>query len=213
MDLVIREISNFVICEPPYQEFDERPHLSPKLCAGHFVTPSLPLCLWPVSKILMWPMILGICMLALTAGLGAQTQPVDKEDRDRIQHAKSLLVSLFDGALPKVSLEYFLKYESGGAAIHWEATDCGEQGDPEIDARQEVPMCVEADFDSNHRSVSVLIAVGTSRNPVSGKPVLFRATITDLGGDTKSIRRFGDLPMELHRPLPRLPRDLPAPRG
>ena len=36
---------------------------------------------------------------------------------------------------------------------------------------------------------------------------------TDLSGISRPVRHLGDLPMELHRPAPRLPRDLPVPAG
>ena len=158
--------------------------------------------------------IVGFWVLLLAGCMGAQSAPEDKRDRETIQHAKSLLVSSLDRSLPKVSLEYFLKYESADAVIEWEVNDCGEEtGNPQTDSGRDFPMCVEADFDGNHRAVSVMIAVGTSRKGISGKPALFSATITGPGGSAKSIRRLGDLPKELQRPLPRSPRDLPEPRG
>lgn len=158
-------------------------------------------------------MVPVLCLM-LSACLCAQSAREDTREKDMIQHTKSLPVSSFDRALPKVSLEYFLQYESGGAAIHWEVHDCGEQpGKLESHASRELRTCVEADFDSNHLSVRVLIAPGTFNQGISTRPVLFNATLTDLSGDTRSIRRLSDLPRELHRPLPRLPRELSEPRG
>jgi hypothetical protein len=156
--------------------------------------------------------ILSLSCLMLAGSLCAQSSPEDKQEKETIQHAKSLLVSSLDRSLPKVSLEYFLKYESGGAAIHWEVNDCGEQtGDPAVDQDRDFPICVEADFDVNHRSVTLFIAVGTIKNGVLGTPALFSATITEPGRDVKSLHQLGDLPKELHRPLPRSPKDLPNP--
>ena len=165
-----------------------------------------------MSNALMRQMILGLSFLILVGSLYAQPSPEDKQEKETIQHAKSLLVSSLDRSLPKVSLEYFLKYEGGGAAIHWEVNDCGEQtGDPEVDQSRDIPICVEADFEVNHRSVTIFIAVGTIKTGVSGAPALFSATITEPGRDVKSLRQLGELPKELHRPLPRSPRDLPNP--
>ena len=166
----------------------------------------------PVSNALMRRTILSLSFMMLAASLCAQSSPEDKQEKETIQHAKSLLVSSLDRSLPKISLEYFLRYESGGAAIHWEVNDCGEQtGDPAVDQDRDLPTCVEADFEVNHRSVTIFIAVGTIKKGISGPPVLFSATITEPGRDVKSLRQLGELPKELHRPLPRSPRDLPNP--
>lgn len=158
--------------------------------------------------------IVATCLLLLSGRFCAQSAAQDNRENETIQRTQTLPASALDRSLPKISLEYFLKYESGGGVIHWEVNDCGEQtGNPEADSGRDFPMCVEADFDSNHRSVSVMIAVGTFKKGVSGKPALFSASITDPSGATKSLRQLGDLPKELQRPIPKSPRDLPAPAG
>ena len=160
----------------------------------------------------MRKIVLSLSLLLLVRGLYAQSSPEEKKERETIQHAKTLLVSTLDSSLPKVSLEYFLKYESAGAAIHWETNDCGEQtGDPEIDKGRGFPICVEADFDFEHRAITIFIAVGTADKGVSGAPALFSATITEPDGKVKSLRQLGELPKELHRPLPKSPRNVPDP--
>jgi hypothetical protein len=163
---------------------------------------------------MMRKIILSLWLLLLVCGLNAQSSPEEKKEKETIQHAKGLLVSTLDRSLPKVSLEYFLKYESAGAAIHWEVNDCGEQtGDPAVDKDRDLPICVEADFDVDHRSITIFIAVGTLNTGVSGAPALFSATISEPGGTIKSLRQLGELPKELHRPLPKSPRDVPDPAG
>lgn len=75
-------------------------------------------------------------------------------------------------------------------------------------------MCVEADFESKNRStVTVLVSIGTFKGGPTGVPALLKVTITDVSGISRPVRHLGDLPMELHRPAPRLPRDLPVPVG
>ena len=92
-----------------------------------------------------------------------------------LQHAKSALVSSLDSSLPKVSLEFFLNYESGGADIRWEVNDCGEQtGNPAMDRENDPPMCVEADFAKDQTGVTVMVSVGTFHKGPSGTPALFR---------------------------------------
>lgn len=131
---------------------------------------------------------------------------------------KSLIVSSFDRSLPNVSLEFFLKNEGEGAPIKWEVNDCGEMRGreriPATDDGRYPPMCVEADFEAKSRiAVTVLVSVGTFKGGPSGVPALLSVTITDLSGISRPVRHLGDLPMELHRPAPRLPRDVPDPVG
>ena len=148
--------------------------------------------------------------LLLTSCLWAQSSPADEAEQSTIAHAKKILVSKIDARLPKVSLEFFLNYESEGAPIHWEVNDCGEQtGNPAVDQGRNFPVCVEAAFDVHHRSVSIMIAVGTLDQKDRGTPGFFSGAITDPGGTRHSIRQLGDLPAQLHRPFPRQARGLP----
>ena len=167
-----------------------------------------------VSNAFMLQVTLCLCLLLLGARVCAQSTPDEKREKEMIQHTKALLVSSLDGSLPKVSLDYFLKYESAGATIHWEVNDCGEQtGNPETDKDSDFPVCVEADFDVDHRAITIFIAIGTVKKGVSGPPALFSATITEPDGKIKSLRQLGDLPKELHRPLPKSSKDMPDPAG
>jgi hypothetical protein len=75
-------------------------------------------------------------------------------------------------------------------------------------------MCVEADFEAkNLTAVTVLISGGTLKGGPSGVPAFLRVILTDLSGTSRPVRHLGDLPMELHRDAPRLPRDLPDRMG
>jgi hypothetical protein len=151
-------------------------------------------------------------LLLLTACSWAQAPPPTKQEQAAIEHTKKQLVSSIDQNLPKVTLDFFLQYESEGAPITWEVNDCGEQtGDPATDRERDIPMCVEADFDKNHAAVSIMIAVGTFKTGPSGVPELFSLSITEQDGKSRPVRHLSDLPKELHRPLPKSPRDSPAP--
>ena len=69
-------------------------------------------------------------------------------------------------------------------------------------------MRVEADFEAkNLTSVTVLVSVGALKGGPSRVSALLSVTISDLSGISRPVRRLGDLPMELHRPAPRPPRD------
>jgi hypothetical protein len=155
-------------------------------------------------------MILSVGFAVLTACLWAQGPAIGKSEQLAIEHAKSVLVSSLDRTLPNVSLEFFLKYESGGAPIQWEVNDCVEQtGNSGKDRGSDSPMCVEADFTKDQTAVTVMISVGTLKSGPSGTPAVYGVTVNNQAG--RSHPRLGDLPKELHRPAPKSPRDLPMP--
>jgi hypothetical protein len=142
-------------------------------------------------------MILSLWVLLLTVCSWPQPSSTNKMEKAAIRRAKSLIVSSFDRSLPNVSLEFFLK-----------------NGNPATDDRRDPPMCVEADFEAkNLTAVTVLVSVGTLKGGPSGVPAFLRVTITDQSGISRPVLHLGDLPMELHRLAPRLPRDLPDPMG
>ena len=167
-----------------------------------------------VSNRGMRRMILNLSVLLLTVCLWAQQSSVNRTEKVAIQRAKSVIASSFDRSLPNVSLEFFLKYESGGAPIKWGVSDCREQiGSPAPDQEHGPPMCVEADFEFKEQTaVTVLVSVGTFNRGPSGVPALISVTITE-SGTIRPVRHLSDLPVELHRPAPRPPRDLPVPVG
>src|SRR6266853_4199058 len=114
--------------------------------------------------------VLNFWVLLLTVCLWAQQSSVNNTERVAIQRAKNLIVSSFDRSLPNVSLEFFLKYEGGGAPIKWGMSDCGDQtGSPAPDQEHGSPICVEADFESKGQTaISVLVSVGTFNRGPSG---------------------------------------------
>lgn len=160
----------------------------------------------------MRPMTLCFWFLLLTGTLWARPLAGEKTEQAAVQRAKSALVSSLDSSLPKVSLEFFLNYEAGGAPIKWGVTDCEEQTrTPPIDHGSDSDVCVEADFEKDQADVTVLVSVGTFEKGPSGAPAFFSASVTGPSGQRHSLRCLGDLPKELHRPAPRMPRDLPVP--
>jgi hypothetical protein len=142
------------------------------------------------------------------------SRPSTRQKRLPFSAQRNLIVSSFDRSLPNVSLVFFLRYEGGGAPIKWEVTDCGSQtGSPALDQEQGSPMCVEADFEfKGHKGVTVLVSAGTFKRGPSAVPALISVTITE-SGTSRPVRHLSDLPVELHRQAPRLPRDLPVPVG
>ena len=157
--------------------------------------------------------MLGFLLAALPSAT-AQRSPRDKTDRAAIDYARSLLVSTLDRNLPKVTLEFFLENESDGARIQWEVNDCGEQtGSPEVDRGRDFPMCVEAEvFLKDQRSLNVSVTVGTFKKGVDGKPFVWGVMLTETDGEVRSIL-LRAIPMELHRPENRAPKELPGING
>jgi len=153
-------------------------------------------------------MIFGLWVPLLVCSW-AQPPSGNKSEQAAIQRAKNALVSSLDRSLPKVSLEFFLNYEAGGEPIKWEVTDCWEQTEnPPIDQVSDSDMCVEADFEKDQTDAAVLVSVGTFAEGPTGVPAFFSASVTGPSGKRLPLRHLGDLPMALHRPSPRLPRNL-----
>ena len=161
-------------------------------------------------------LIRSLTFVLSTLPLWAQ-HPYSKEAQNAaIKRVKTVDVSSLDRGLPKVTLEFFLKYEGEGAPIKWRVSNCYQpNGNPSIDRERDSPMCVEADIDlKGDRSAAVVVSVGTLKTGPVGVPTVFSVTVTDPIGLVRSVRHLSDLPMELHRslrPLPKSPRDLPLP--
>lgn len=165
-----------------------------------------------VSDIGMWRTAVTFLALLFVGCRWTQAQDAKKKEAPAIQSAKSAFASSLDTSLPKVSLEFFLNYESGGAAIQWQVTDCGDHpGSRTKDREGDKLVCVEADFQKDQNAVTVVISVGTFQKELSGAPSLLSVTVNDPVGRVHSLRRLSDLPKELHRPTRGMPRDLPTP--
>jgi hypothetical protein len=142
-----------------------------------------------------------LCWLLLSACSGAQAPAQEPVSLDR---ARKSMVSALDPGLPQVSLEFFLNYESGGALVGWQRVDCPNGTVMQHASR---PTCVEADF-RRADGASVALVVSVPAPGAQKTAVRFEhATITFWGGLSRSVKRLGDLPMELQRPAPKGPRD------
>jgi hypothetical protein len=150
--------------------------------------------------------VLSLLIVVHTFCLWAQSSSVDKAEKDAIQSARTILVSSLDDKLPKVTLEFFLKYESEGAPIKWNVIDCGERGDRGGDSA----MCVQAHLGlKDGRGVTILVSIGTFKRGQVEVPTIRDVRITNQNGTIHRLSRLADLPIELHRPFPKEPRDIP----
>ncbi len=157
--------------------------------------------------------VLRLSVLLLTFCVWAQSpSPYEIENR-AIRRAKELSIASLERSLPKVTLEFFLTYEGGGAPIKWEVNHCGEQPrDAVVDCDRDSIMCVEADVAlKDGRTATVLVSVGTFKKGPVDAPTVYGVKVTYPGGTIHRMPRLSDLPIELQRPLPKGPRDLPPP--
>jgi hypothetical protein len=157
--------------------------------------------------------ILSVLSLLLTFCVWAQGPSADKTEMAPIQRVRTLLISSLDRSLPKVTLEFFLKYEGEGAPIKWEVNDCGEQTrDTVVDHGRDSTMCVKADIGlKDGRAATVMVSVGTFKRGPVDVPTVYSVRVTYPGGTIHRLDRLSDLPVELHRPPPKGRKDLPAP--
>jgi hypothetical protein len=132
-----------------------------------------------------------------------------------IENARLLLVSSLDSSLPKVTLEFFLKYEGEGAPIHWSTSLCDSTTGEDLRERDKSSVnCVRAEVAlKESRSVVVVLAMAKPRGHTYVAPNVIRVSVKNSNGWTNVLRGLSDLPAELHRPLPKSPRDLPLPEG
>jgi len=149
----------------------------------------------------------GVWLLLLAPCLCGQSPSASTQEKAALLTAKHLLVSSFDRGLPRVSLEFFLNYEADGAPVNWDATECDEAPPTStIDRERDSQLCVRAEFDLDHRVGTVLVLVAASGDLASTASKLVGVRVKDLSGTTRSIQ-LSALPMEMHHPPERLPRD------
>jgi len=152
---------------------------------------------------------LSLLILLVTSCVPPQGPPADQREA-AIQRVKTLLVSSLDHGLPKITLEFFLMYEGEGAPIKWEVNDCGETLDTVVDHKQDSATCVRADVGlKDGRAATVLISIGTLKRAEVDVPSVHAVSVSYPGGTKHRLDHLSDLPVELHRPLPRGPKDMP----
>jgi len=157
----------------------------------------------------------SLIFVPLSCLLWAQHPDPRQAEEATIERVKSLQVSSLDHDLPNVTLEFFLKYEGEGAPIKWRTSHCDQvKGNPVTDGKRDRGTCIEAEVDlKDKRSATVVVSLGTSDGRAVSVPTVFNVTVTDQNGRIHDVRRLSELPMELHRPLQKSPRDLPLPVG
>jgi TonB family protein len=125
----------------------------------------------------------------------AQTPPLEKQAVLRMQR---MVASELDQALPRLPfMAWFEEVVGPQAGISWQMTECGERDEKATDAAADLPACVEIDaILPDKRKVVVMIAVGTFKKGVIGRPG-FAYAIIEQEGQLYGVRRLRDLPQAL----------------
>jgi hypothetical protein len=159
--------------------------------------------------------LFSLGFLSLTVFSFAQLRLPTKTENGAIQHVKKLPVSSFDSRLPNVTFEYFLRYEAEDAPIKWDVADCGKQStNPSGKPTPLTQTCVQADVNLiPGGAVTAIVSVAVFKDGRFADAALESTTVTELTGNVRHLSALADLPMELHRPSPKAPKDLPIPAG
>lgn len=142
--------------------------------------------------------------IALVVAVGAFAQAPSKKSLEQRAIAAARLVSVksLDPALPDVPLEKWFQGVVGvDAKTWWEANDCGEQtGDPKT-TPADPPLCaqVSAMIGDEGVGATVMVAVGTYKKGISGKPAVFYAG-ADAGEDVSApVKELHELPAAIKK--------------
>jgi hypothetical protein len=122
-----------------------------------------------------------------------------RRDARAISMVKRLSVAKLDKRLrPKAFKPWLQTVVGSSRRIEWELNDCGEQSG--TGNQKDFPICVAAMTKlRDGTEVVVMIAVGTHRRGIVGKPLVWFAYFEPKGGRFTEVRRLGDLPKELKK--------------
>lgn len=146
-------------------------------------------------------------LLLITSLFSQNSKP--RADTTFISRAKKAFISNFDPALPSLTLESFLKYETGDTTIDWKDSEC-EGLHLNDDQQSHGGRCVTA-YSSllDGRVITVTVQVA---NDISKALTLLSVTVIDRGLE-QSIQ-LSQIPAVVQRdkipgrPQPQWPRDL-----
>lgn len=148
-----------------------------------------------------------VTLLLLTTSLFSQNSK-PRADTTFISRAKEALISNFDPALPSLTLESFLKYETGDTTIDWKDSEC-EGTQAKNNQHFKDARCVTAYSSlADERVITVTVLVP---NHISRALTLLSVTVIDRGLE-QSIQ-LSQIPAVVQRdkipgrPQPRWPRD------
>ena len=156
----------------------------------------------------MWACLTVAAVLSLLIGeaAGQANRHLRGAQSSAVEQAKNAIISKFDPALPNMTLEAFLHYETDGALIEWKAIDCAP-GKTRSPYRALPKSCVDvySDLDRN-RTIHIVVAIPSE---YSALPELISVSLIEDGLDHPL--KLIELPVALHGGRSykvRVPRDL-----
>ncbi len=111
-----------------------------------------------------------------------------------IAFARQINVSQLDPALPHQRLDDWIQALAGPkATVTWEVNDCGEQTGTTADLERDIPSCAQAEAKlADNRTIVIMIAVGTVKKGLSGKPEVFHISVGQ-NGRFSTVKRLSEL--------------------
>ena len=131
---------------------------------------------------------IAICLIFWFAMAG-DARPANRTILAAIDRAKRAIVSSFDPALPNLTLESFLDYETEHAPIDWTADNCGRDS-----AQTDNSFCVQAGASVDQQR-SIIVSVRISSD-LSISPKLISVEVLE-HGLVHSIKLI-ELPAAIH---------------
>ena len=134
----------------------------------------------------------------IALSLFLNNEPAQSLEKQAVSDTQRTLASDLDAELPKLPFtDWFGKVVGPGAGVVWQLSECGEQVDAAPNGDGDTQACVEVNsILSDGRKVIVMIAVGTFKKGVTGRPA-FRFGVIEQKGELRPIRRLSDLQMLL----------------
>jgi len=156
-------------------------------------------------------MNLSILMTLSLLSILSQTRQLSLE-KQAIADTQRTLASELDTGLPDISFaDWHEKVLGRKAGVVWQLSECGEQVDASVNGTGDARACVEVNtLLADGRKVVIMIAVGTFKKGITGRPA-FQFGVIERNGELRPIRRLGDLknilstPWELAKPPVALP--------
>lgn len=122
----------------------------------------------------------------------------ERRDAKAIPMVKNLKVSRLDKRLPARSFSQWIGQVLGKAQkIEWEINDCGEQDGS--GRQKDFPICVQASSTLGRIEVTVMIAVGTHKRGINGRPTVWGIWVGRKGEVSKVFDELIELAPELKR--------------
>jgi TonB family protein len=145
-------------------------------------------------------MYISILMALSLLSILSQTGQSSLE-KQAIADTQRSLASTLDTRLPDISFaDWHEKVVGKKAGVVWQLSECGEKAETTINGSQDPRACVEVNtLLSDGRRVIIMIAVGTFKKGITGRPT-FQFGVIQQNDELRSIRRLGDLQILLSAP-------------